>query len=422
MSPAPHALAFDVGTTSIAASIIDTVSGRRLAFRTSPNPQRIHGADIVARMAAASRSEEEGRELTRLLREDMMRLAREIADEAGMGEIPRRVAVAANPAMEHFILGLPVRSIAFPPYRPLFREGRTVAATALGWHFDAEVFLFPLPGGYVGGDLVAFISGALSDLFSPVPRAPRPAPRLFLDIGTNAEIVLTDGERLFATSAPSGPAFEGGNLSCGVTARPGAITRVSLDGDRLALATIDNLPPVGICGSAVVDLLVALLAAGVIDHTGRLLPTGEIHSGLGMKVVEREGKPAFTIYRDARRELLLTQDDIRQVQLAKGAIRAGMEVLFDRSGIHRDTVGELVVTGSFGAELDRGALKSIGVFTEKMVSISTFRREGALHGVEQALCEPDGFAAVDALAAAIRVIPLSGTPAFEKYFMEQMNF
>ena len=141
-----------------------------------------------------------------------------------------------------------------------------------------------------------------------------------------------------------------------------------------------------------------------------------------MRVVERKGKPSFVIYRDARRELLLTQDDIRQVQLAKGAIRAGMEVLFDRSGIDRETLGEVVVTGSFGAELDPAALKSIGVFTEKMVSISTFRREGALAGVERALCEPDGFAAVDALAAAIRVIPLSGTPAFEKHFMEQMNF
>jgi uncharacterized 2Fe-2S/4Fe-4S cluster protein (DUF4445 family) len=141
-----------------------------------------------------------------------------------------------------------------------------------------------------------------------------------------------------------------------------------------------------------------------------------------MRVVERKGIPSFVICRDARRELLLTQDDIRQVQLAKGAIRAGIEVLFDRSGIHREMLGEVVVTGSFGAELDPAALKSIGVFTEKMVSISTFRREGVLAGVERALCEPDGFAVVDTLAAAISVIPLSGTPAFEKHFMEQMNF
>jgi uncharacterized 2Fe-2S/4Fe-4S cluster protein (DUF4445 family) len=416
--PEHLAIAIDVGTTGIVASLVDTVSGRRLALRTATNPQKIHGVDLVARMAIACRSEEAARELSRLVREEMARLAAELAEESGLLQKPRRVAVAANPAMEHFILGLPVRSIAYPPYRPLFREGQRITGADLGWPFDAELFLFPLPGGYVGGDLVAFLYG---EMF-PGPRSPLPSPRLYLDIGTNTEIVLTDGKRLFATSAASGPAFEGGNLSCGVTARPGAITRVALDGDRLALATIDNLPPVGICGSAVFDLLAALLSAGVIDRTGRLLPPDEIPSTLGTRMVKREGIPAFVIYRDARAELLLTQDDIRQVQLAKGAIRAGMEVLFHRSGIHRETPGELVVTGSFGAELDPAVLKTIGVFTEKMVSISTFRREGALAGVERALCEPDGFAAVDALAAAIRVIPLSGTPAFEKHFIEQMNF
>jgi uncharacterized 2Fe-2S/4Fe-4S cluster protein (DUF4445 family) len=390
-------------------------------------------------MAVACQSDETARELSRLARDEMARLAGGLSEAHGLTEVPRRIAVAANPAMEHFILGLPVRSIAFPPYRPLFREGQRIAGAALGWPFDAEVFLFPLPGGYVGGDLVAFLYGvetvvgdwglgaesqSSSPPFRPVtsPQPRVPSPRLYLDIGTNTEIVIADGKRLFATSAASGPAFEGDNLSCGVTARPGAVTGVALDGYRLVLCTVDNLPPVGLCGSAVIDLLTVLLSAGVIDRTGRLLTPGEISTSLGNRVIERERKPAFTIYRDARRELLLTQEDIRQVQLAKGAIRAGMEVLFERSGADRDLLEKVVVTGSFGAELSAGSLKSVGVFTEKMVSITTFQREGVLAGVERALCESDGLSAVDALAAAIRVIPLSGTPAFEKHFMEQMNF
>jgi uncharacterized 2Fe-2S/4Fe-4S cluster protein (DUF4445 family) len=369
-------------------------------------------------MAAACLSDETSQGLTRLVREEMARLAGELAGDSCLAEIPRRSAVAANPAMEHFILGLPVRSIAFPPCKPLFRKGQQVTGTSLNWPFAAELFLFPLPGGYVGGDLVAFLYG---EMF-PGPRSRIPGPCLYLDIGTNTEIVLTDGDRLFATSAASGPAFEGGNLSCGITAQPGAITGVTLEGDRLLCATVDNFPPVGLCGSAAIDLLAVLLRTGVVDHTGRLRTPDEISSCLGTRVVEREGMPVFVIYRDARQELLLTQEDIRQIQLAKGAIRAGMEVLFERSGIDRERLEEVIVTGSFGAELSAVSLKSVGVFTEKMVSISTFRCEGALAGVERVLCRTDGFAEVDALAAAIRIVPLSGTPVFEKHFIRQMNF
>jgi uncharacterized 2Fe-2S/4Fe-4S cluster protein (DUF4445 family) len=417
-SSASLAIAFDVGTTGITASLLDTATGRRLALRTAPNPQHVHGTDIVTRMAAACLSDEASQGLTKLVREEMARLAGELAEDCGLAEIPRRSAVAANPAMEHFILGLPVRSIAFPPCKPLFRKGQQVTGTSLNWPFAAELFLFPLPGGYVGGDLVAFLYG---EMF-PGPRSRIPGPRLYLDIGTNTEIVLTDGDRLFATSAASGPAFEGGNLSCGIAAQSGAITGVTLEGDRLLFATVDNVPPVGLCGSAVIDLLAVLLRTGIVDTTGRLLSPDEITSNLGTRVVQREGTLAFVIYRDARQELLLTQEDIRQLQLAKAAIRAGMEVLFERSGSERDRLEEVVVTGSFGAELSPVSLKSVGVFTEKMVSTSTFRCEGALAGVERALCRANGFAEVDALAVAISVIPLSGTPAFEKHFMDQISF
>ena len=165
-----------------------------------------------------------------------------------------------------------------------------------------------------------------------------------------------------------------------------------------------------------------LLEAGVLDCTGRLLSPGEIPTNLGNRVRNFGGEPVFVLYQDAASLVYLSQNDIREMQLAKSAIRAGMEILFAHAGISEEGVERVVVTGSFGAELPAAALKSIGILTEKMVNISDFVREGVLAGVETALRCRDGFNDVERFAGLIRVIPLSGTPAFEKLFIEHMNF
>jgi len=411
------AIAVDLGTTTLAASLLDMATGERLAVAGSLNPQREFGADVVSRLAAACRSEEARHRMAELVRGEIRRLAGELLESAGKSPAHCAVmAVAGNPAMEHLFLGLPVTSLAFPPYRPLFSAGKTVAAVELGWDLPAELFLFPLPGGFVGGDTVAFLYGASG------PRSPVPGPRLYLDLGTNGEIALAAGDTLLATSAAAGPAFEGGNLACGMAALPGAISGVSLEGERLVLATVGEKPAVGICGSGVLATIALLLGQGIIDPTGRLLPPEEIPSSLGSRVTIIGGEPVFVLHRDAARTVWLSQGDIRQVQLAKGAIRAGMEVLFDRAGIGSGDVESVVLTGSFGAVLDPRTLKSLGIFTENMVQTTGFVREGVLCGVERALRAPGGLAAVDHLAGTIRVIPLSGTPAFEKHFLRHINF
>uniref|UniRef100_A0A831XFY4 DUF4445 domain-containing protein n=1 Tax=Geobacter metallireducens TaxID=28232 RepID=A0A831XFY4_GEOME len=411
------AVAVDLGTTTLAASLLDTVTGERLAAVGSLNPQREFGADVVSRLDAACRSEEARHRMAALVRGEIRRLTEQLLQGAGKSpEHLAAMAIAGNPAMEHLLLDLPVASLAFPPYRPLFTARKTVAAADLGWDLPAEVHLFPLPGGFVGGDTVAFLYGV------PGSRSLVPGPRLYLDLGTNGEIALAIGNRLLATSAAAGPAFEGGNLACGMAALPGAISGVALEGERLVLTTIGGRPATGICGSGVLAAIALLLGQGIIDPTGRLLPPEEIPSALGCRVTTVGEEPAFVLHRDATRTVWLSQGDIRQVQLAKGAIRAGMEVLFDRAGIGSAEVGSVVLTGSFGAVLDPFALKSLGVFTENMVQTTSFVREGALCGVERALLIPGGLAAVDLLAGTVRVIPLSGTPAFEKHFLQQINF
>lgn len=416
-SPDSLAIAVDLGTTTLAASLIDPATGERLALTGSLNPQREFGADVVSRLDAACRSAEAAQRMAELVRAEIRRLAAELLGRAGRPpELLRTLAIAGNPAMEHLLLGLPVKSLAFPPYRPLFTAGRSVPAADFGWDVPADVYLFPLPGGFVGGDTVAFLHGVID------PRSPLPGPHLYLDLGTNGEITLAAGDRLLATSAAAGPAFEGGNLACGMAALPGAISGVALAGERLAVTTVGGRPPVGICGSGVLATVSLLREQGVIDATGRLLPPDEIPSPLGNRVAEIGGERVFVLHRDASRTVWLGQEDIRQVQLAKGAIRAGMEVLFERAGIGCDDVTAVILTGSFGAVLDPRSLNNVGIFTEKMVQTTRFVREGALAGVEKLLSSPEGLAAADRLAGTMRVIPLSGTPAFEKHFLEQINF
>lgn len=415
------AVAIDVGTTTLAASLVDRQSGRRLAFAGRSNPQREFGADVVSRLQAADGSEEARQRMSRLINRACEELTRELLEKAGIpGVEPALVAIAGNPTMEHLLLGLPVGSLAHLPFRPLFTDGQRTRTASLGWERDLDAFIFPLPGGFVGGDLVAFLHGCRdaeslhSSLFTH--------HSLYLDLGTNGEIALSTGDGFLATSAAAGPAFEGGNLSCGMPALPGAIDRVRLSQGRVSVTTIGGAPPVGICGSGVLEAISEMLRHRVLDRSGRIRPPEEIDSNLAGRVTEIDQTRSFILHRDALRTVHLSQDDIRQVQLAKAAVRAGMEVLFSHAGVSAHDLERVIVTGSFGAVLAPEWLKNVGIFSGNMVDISVFTREGALAGIERTLREPDGLAQVDELARRIRVIPLSGTPHFERHFLEQMDF
>ncbi|MRR56432.1 MAG: DUF4445 domain-containing protein [Deltaproteobacteria bacterium] len=415
------AIAVDIGTTTIAASLVDRISGERQAFLGTRNPQAAFGADVVARLQAACESADNLASLRESLNRTLEELAEQLLQVAGVTpEELDGIALAGNPAMEHFLLGLPVDSLAYPPFRPLFRESKRLRTGSLGWKLDLEAYLFPLPGGFVGGDLVAFLVGCRAG--ETPPSSPLSPHTLYLDLGTNGEMALVSGDKIIATSAAAGPAFEGGNLACGMPALPGAVEKVAISGGKLSLSTIGGRTPCGLCGSGVLDTLAELLREGLIDASGRLLPPEEIASSLGNRITEFNGSLSFVLYRDAAGTVFLSQDDIRQVQLAKAAIRAGMEILFQRAGIAGDDVKKVILTGSFGAVLSAEKLKNVGIFPENMVKVASFIREGALAGVERALSTAEGFVAVDNLARQIRVIPLSGTPAFERNFLEQMNF
>jgi uncharacterized 2Fe-2S/4Fe-4S cluster protein (DUF4445 family) len=411
-----YAIAIDLGTTTLAASLIEFSSGSRLSMTGSLNPQHRFGPDVVSRLDAAVSSEKSLREMSLLIRAELWRLTYELCETTGVPwDEVKLVAIAGNPAMQHILLELPVKSLAFPPYRPLKTGGTNCSASEIGWQGEAQVYIFPSPGGFVGGDTVAFLFGVFAT-------HPPHTPSLFLDMGTNGEIALVVEESIWATSAAAGPAFEGGNLSCGMAALPGAICSVTFENERVKLATIGNKPPIGICGSAAIETVTGLLLLDIIDPGGRLRDSSEIPSNLATRAILHRGENAFVLHRDAQHLLVLTQGDIRQIQLAKGAIRAGMDVLVDKARIRFQALGEVILTGSFGAVLQPEWLKTIGIFDEGMVHITRFTPEGALSGVERAIIAGDGFASAEQLAARFRVVPLSGTPLFETLFMQQINF
>ena len=411
-----YGIAIDLGTTTIAAALVETGSGRVLATTGGINPQRQYGLDVISRLEYAARSRENLHQLQTLVNDELDRLASGLPATAGVAAAAvGPVAIAGNPAMSQLLLGLPVQTLVRPPYRPTDTGAHRLMTSELGWGLDRPLYVFPSPGGFVGGDTVAFLFG------QGVTAGSAAAPCLYLDLGTNGEIVLAAGERLYATSAAAGPAFEGGNLTCGMAALPGAISGVAAENGRIRLQTVGDRPPVGLCGSGVLETIVLLRQEGLLDDTGSLTDPGRADSPLGNMLADSGGERRFVLYRDARTTVALTQSDIRQVQLAKAAVRAGMEVLFHRAGLTAADIGRVVLTGSFGAAISAASLVALGVLTPALAANTGYVREGALAGAAR-LVAGGNETGVAALADELQVIPLSGTPLFERCFLEQINF
>jgi len=418
-SASRHAIAIDLGTTTIAAALVELPSGEVRVRSGSLNPQRRIGLDVISRLEYACRSAEHLAELKRLINDELCRLVLELASMAAIEPAAlEQVAIAGNPSMSHLLLGLPVESLAHPPYRPRQTGAHRLTTATLGWPLQVPVYVFPSPGGFVGGDTVAFLYG----LGFPDPPTPRADPALFLDLGTNGEMALLTNGKIYATSVAAGPAFEGGNLACGMAALAGAIDTVSFEGGLLSWTTVNAARPAGLCGSGILDTVALLLREGLLDETGRLRDAAEVDSPLGNRLQEIGGERHFVLYRDAARLVSISQGDIRQVQLAKGAVRAGIEVLLERAAVGVADLQEILLTGSFGASLRVESLKSIGILAENMVVNTRFVREGVLVGIVRFVSASGAIPALDKLAQVLRIVPLSGTPVFERRFIENMGF
>jgi uncharacterized 2Fe-2S/4Fe-4S cluster protein (DUF4445 family) len=403
-------LALDLGTTTLAGRLIDR-RGQVLAEGRRLNPQIERGADIISRLECVLQGE--GPRLQALLTGGLNDLIGDLLQQAGAD--PQAIGAAAaagNSGICHLLRQLPVESILFPPHRPVERSGLFLDPAELGLRLPAPLYLFPLVTGYVGGDLVAF-------LFS---QEPHPDNSFYLDAGTNGEMALLAGGRWWTTSVAAGPAFEGGGIACGMLAQKGAVAGVALEGEGLRLDVLGGGPPRGLCGSGLVEAVAAALEGGLIDARGTIVDPLEVETNLARHVVETPGGRCLRLYRDALVDLLITQQDIRAFQLAKGAVRAGSECLLERAGLTADAIGQVVMTGAFGFSLTPRVLKRVAMLPENMVDKVRFTEAGVLAGCCRLLLDPEGPERARQLADAMRPHPLSGTPSFEKAFLRALDF
>jgi len=400
----------DLGTTSLVGRLWDE-TGQQLAEAALDNPQQAFGADVIARMAAAQQGA--GEPLQRQLVDGINQLLAQLLERSGCRvEQISSAAAAANPAISHFLAGQPIDALISPPHRPAYLAGEMLASAALGLNLPVALQLLPLVSGYVGGDLLALLLG------SP----PAAGPTLYLDLGTNAELALWSGASWQVTSVAAGPAFEAGNLACGMRYAPGAVSDVKIIRERFALTVAGGGVPKGICGSGLFALIDAALQAGLIAVDGRIKSAHEIDSNLSRYLVADGASNALQLYRDARTCLRISQTDLRAFQLAKGAVLAGVTCLLQRSGVAAEQLESVRIAGALGGALPVAALKGVALLPEIVLDRCRFLPAGVLDGLSVQLQQQAAADPAAALAARLKVYPLSGTPAFEKAFLASLDF
>ena len=404
-------VAFDVGTTTVAGASLNLETGRVLGQTSLANPQSRWGRDVISRLAALDRDPSLLMEMSASLTGACNSILRWLTRDGAVTEI----TAAGNPVMEHLLLGVSPEPLSRVPYRPAFKDAQRLSAkeTGLCSCADTPLYAFPLIGGFVGGDAVAV---ALSLGLRREKEA-----AIAIDIGTNSEIMLAAGGELYATSAAAGPAFEAGEISAGMVAGAGAIECVSIDGDAVRLKVIGEVAPRGICGSGLIDAVSHLVLAGVIDASGRIKDRDEVDSGLSNRVTAGEDGNRFSLYRGAKGEVALTQQDIRAVQTAKASTRAGIEMLIKKAGISAGDIKKVYVAGAFGSHIHAKALSSIGIIDASWQAKVAFVGDAALNGALLALSD-EKKAEAEHLASSFRYVPLSGSAHFEEEFIRRMNF
>lgn len=399
-------LALDLGTTTIAGRLLRP-NGEVCAEAGRFNPQGDFGADVLRRMEAAVAGE--GAALQRALWRGIDDLLTTLLEQC-QAERDYIVAAAAagNPAISTLLQGLAVDKLLYPPHRPPVMTTTTVQLDCL----PVPLLLFPPVSGYVGGDLVAV-------LYQFADCGPG---TFFIDVGTNGEMALFSGERWWVTSVAAGPAFEGGNISCGMVAAAGAVTDVLLHGDRLKLTVRGGGLPRGLCGSGLIATIAAALQGGLIAPDGTIADADDIDNNLIRYLGSNSRGRTLCLYRDANTVLELTQDDIRQFQLAKGAVYAGAQCLLERAGMGAELLDKVVVTGALGFSMRRDTLKNVAMLPLNMIEKVIFYNDGVLAGLSRYLCAADGADSLQRLADSLSPYPLSGTPRFEQAFVAALNF
>ena len=419
-----YAIAFDLGTTTVVATLLDVGTGTPVAVASMLNRQQPFGGDVITRISATMMDPAALDRLQAAAGETLATLAAQVCEEGGVDPVHvYEVALAGNATMTALALGIDPEPLGVAPFIMSTALPPDLLASELGLalHPRARVTLFPALGAYVGGDIVA---GMLATGMDRDKRT-----RLFIDVGTNCEIVVSDGDRILSTAAPAGPAFEGGAIRCGMRAADGAIEVVKL-GETVELGVIGDVEPKGLCGSGLVDAVAELVRVGLLDASGRYVADDvakEVAPALADRLTLVGQERVFVLHRptpDAEPEdcVVLSQRDVRELQFAKAAISTGWTLLLEELGLgHRD-VQQVLLAGSFGSYLSAASAVRIGLVPTlpmlRIVAAGNVAGEGA----KMALLSVRERAGAQALLEEVTYVELSDRADFNDRFVDQLGF
>ena len=416
----PLGLAVDLGTTKIAGYLVDMETGRTLTSRGIMNPQISYGEDVISRMVFAQDSPDQAAQLQGLVVEALDKIAAEMCTEMGARatDIVEAVVVG-NTAMHHLFLRLPTDQLSLAPYVPGVGTSLDVKARDVGLHIAPGGYIHLLPNiaGYVGADHVAVLLA--------IDMIHADGVVLALDIGTNTEVCLANHGRLTSLSCASGPAFEGAHIRHGMRAARGAIEHLRLVDDQLELKTIGDAPAVGLCGSGILDTLAQLYLGGIVDERGRMGEHPRVRDDGKHRefvIVAEDERPAGLGAEDGRESqaLTFTQKDVRELQLAKGAMRTGIQVLLEANELAGDDIDKVIIAGAFGTYIDVSSAIAVGMLPR--LPLDRFEQVGnaAGMGAKLALISQSMRDEARAMSDRVGYIELATAPRFMQVFSQSM--
>lgn len=413
-----YGIVIDIGTTTVVTALIDLASGEEMASASMINAQKHYGLDVLTRITYEYEHPQTGvRELQDAIVHSINGMITEVCEEREISkEEIREIDVAANCTMMHMLLGVDARSIGRAPYRPEFTEAKRLPVSKIGLEAGKDTLLYCLPqvSGYIGADIVA--GAYVCTLQKEKGRV------LFIDIGTNGEIVLASQGRILCCSCAAGPALEGMNISSGMRAAEGAIEDVKITSEGNQIKVIGDQEPVGICGSGILAVVKELRKAGIVRKTGAFIKKEKLkEEDYRFPLIRINGtKREFVLHETP--EILVTQGDIRQVQLAKGAILSGFTALLQKAGITMEDLDKVMIAGQFGAHLPAESLVGIGILPEAVKDKLVYVGNSSKTGAYMALMSEKAKQEMEELASKMEYMELAETENYERIFTDSMIF
>jgi len=416
-----YGVAFDIGTTTLVGTLLETGTGKETGVSARMNPQTVYGDDVISRINMVIVEADGLEKLHGKLIAELNIMIDELVKNAGINrELVRKVTVAGNSTMQHLFLNVSPESMGTLPFTLAVRDSVSVGASETGIKISKEGTVRTLPNiaGYVGGDTVA---GILATGLHKSDRI-----KLFIDIGTNGEIVLGNKDRFLAASTAAGPAFEGARISQGMRATSGAIEKVVIK-DDVEINVIGNAEPAGICGTGLIDTIAELLRLGIIDATGRVLGQDEVPSGIPDKVKSRINSQGGFILVPAgitrnKRPVGIIRRDVREVQVGKAAIAAGVRILKQKLGIKDGDIHEVLLAGAFGNYIRRNNARRIGLIPDLPSERIRYVGNTASAGAKLVLLSGKMAEEADAISKNAEYVELSTVPDFNDLFAEEIQF